>query len=269
MGMVAVLLAVAGWQPPASGAESERFFDLLEPLPGTVAPSAPPSITGDAAADRRIRTRAEDRGYRLRSQHVGRLVTAGGVPVAARVAGPLRDLLAEADGRGHTLTVAYGYRSVEHQRTLFQRRLADHADEVLASGQADDAIDAALMWVAPPGYSKHHTGHAVDFRAGDGEAVDFGTSPVGRWLADDDHAVAKRFGFLPSYPPGAGAQGPEPEPWEYVYVGTAAIHCAPQLASADDRHAYAACLVDRRILAQHRTSEGARGFLGRVVGVEQ
>jgi hypothetical protein len=268
VGMFVILAALAGWQPPASAAESERFYDLLEPLPGTVATTVAPPITGDDAADRRIRALAEERGYRLRSRHVGRLVTAAGVPVAARAAGPLQNLIAEAGRAGHPLTVAYGHRSVDHQRLLFRHRLAAHSNEELASGEADHAIDAALMWVAPPGYSKHHSGHAVDFRSGEGSAVEFGTSPVGLWLAADDHAVAKRFGFLPSYPAGAGAQGPEPEPWEYVYVGTAAIHCSPILAGAEDRRAYDACLVDLRILAEHRAKGGARGFLDRVVGVD-
>jgi hypothetical protein len=44
--------------------------------------------------------------------------------------------------------------------------------------------------------------------------------------AADGFANAKRFGWLPSYPPGVPNIGPNPEPWEWVWVGEAAIGCA-------------------------------------------
>ena len=49
--------------------------------------------------------------------------------------------------------------------------------------------------------------------------TDFGSTRAYEWLSSDNYLNAKRFGFIPSYPQGAGKQGPDPEPWEYVWVG--------------------------------------------------
>ena len=47
----------------------------------------------------------------------------------------------------------------------------------------------------------------------------FGSTPAFAWIAANNYENAKRFGFVPSYPPDATSQGPNPEPWEYVFVG--------------------------------------------------
>ncbi|HET9427381.1 MAG TPA: M15 family metallopeptidase [Allosphingosinicella sp.] len=72
--------------------------------------------------------------------------------------------------------------------------------------------------VAPPGFSEHATGLAVDF--GDNRAgrcnleACFARTIVGRWLAQ--HAPA--FGFEMSFPEG-NAQGVAFEPWHWRWVG--------------------------------------------------
>lgn len=231
---------VAGCQPTLSGGEFKALFDRYEPLPGSTKLTAPPAITGNASADARIRSIAVGRGYQLRSQHTGTLITVAGVPIDERAAGPFRALIAEAQRHGFYLGARFGYRSVESQRTSLLRRIAGYSTSDIIAGDADGAINAALMSVAAPGYSKHQSGFALDLRAaGD---VAFGSSAVGRWLAADNYAVAKRFGFIPSYPPGAGAQGPEPEPWEYIYVGVPAIDCSLYLARQNNREAFDECL---------------------------
>lgn len=67
--------------------------------------------------------------------------------------------------------------------------------------------------------SKHHGGYAIDFRYPDGIYGSFRWSPGIAWLAKDNFAAAKRNGFIPSYPDDVGDQGPNPEPWEFVWVG--------------------------------------------------
>lgn len=238
--VVIVAVALAGCQPSLSGGELKALYDQYEPQPGSVMLTTPPAITGNVDADARIRWIAVGRGYRLRSQHTGRLVTVSGVPIDERVAAPFSSLIAEASRKGLYLGAGYGYRSVDHQRTLFLNRISAYSNADIIAGRADGAINAALMWVAAPGYSKHHSGFTLDLRASGG--AEFGTSAVGRWLAADNYAVAKRYGFIPSYPPDAGAQGPEPEPWEYNYVGTAAINCSPHLVRQNDREAFDECV---------------------------
>jgi LAS superfamily LD-carboxypeptidase LdcB len=43
-------------------------------------------------------------------------------------------------------------------------------------------------------------------------------------MSKDNYLQAKKYGWIPSYPEGAQQQGPEPEAWEYVWVGTASLH---------------------------------------------
>lgn len=72
---------------------------------------------------------------------------------------------------------------------------------------------------APPGFSEHHTGYAIDF--GDRTRPDcdlqacFADTPVGRWLA----ANAPAFGFTLSFPEG-NPQGITYEPWHWRYQGS-------------------------------------------------
>ncbi|HEY6530854.1 MAG TPA: hypothetical protein VIY72_01025, partial [Acidimicrobiales bacterium] len=54
----------------------------------------------------------------------------------------------------------------------------------------------------------------------------FASSAAYRWLSEANYANAKVFGFVPSYPVGAGAIGPDPEPWEFTYVGVRQLRCA-------------------------------------------
>jgi zinc D-Ala-D-Ala carboxypeptidase len=71
---------------------------------------------------------------------------------------------------------------------------------------------------APPGFSEHHTGLAIDF--GDRKVPGcnleacFATTPVGKWLLEN----ARSHGFELSFPAGNG-QGVSYEPWHWRYVG--------------------------------------------------
>lgn len=257
------MVVLCACQPVLSGREFKDFYDRYEPQPGSVRVTSPPAITGDPAADGRIRAIAESRGYRLRSQHVGRLVPVAGVPVDERVAGPFSALIGEARSRGYQLGAGYGYRSVEQQRAIFVSRLPSAG--AIRSGSADGSVNAALMWVAPPGYSKHQSGFTLDLRASGVGGGAFASTALGRWLAADNYAAAKRHGFIPSYPAGAGAQGPEPEPWEYVWVGVPAIDCSLLLARANDRRGFDGC---HAITAKWYAMGAAGSVVGPVVTAE-
>jgi D-alanyl-D-alanine carboxypeptidase len=200
------------------------------------APAEPPAVTGQEAADVRIVRLARARGYRLRPPaDPARLADAGG----GRLLEPQaleawRGLQAEAAARGQRLELVSGYRSEARQRVIFLEALAERGRRRLgrpftaaeiAEGTADEALEQVLAESAPPGFSRHHTGRALDLNdpSGGRPFTEFGGSRACRWLAADNFLAAKRFGFIPSYPPGAGAQGPDPEPWEFVWVGEAAL----------------------------------------------
>lgn len=255
--------------PVLSGVEFRELYNRYEPVPGSRKLTSAPPITGNAAADAHIRSIATGRGYRLRSQHTGRLVTVLGVPVDSVAGAQLNALAGRAAAAGHRLGASYGYRSADFQRSIFLSKIGGYSASQIAAGQADGAIVATLRWVAIPGYSKHQSGMTLDLKPVGGSGGSFSGSGVGRWMAANNYQMAKEYGFIPSYPPGAGLQGPEPEPWEYVYVGRRVIECAVPLARYNDRIGFETCMGTSAIARKYASLGGAKGILGPVVTPEK
>ena len=80
----------------------------------------------------------------------------------------------------------------------------------VASGEADVVVAVV----------HYQTGYAIDVTAEGYGINEFKHSEAYAWLAADDFLQARKHGFIPSYPAGIENQGPDPEPWEYVYIGT-------------------------------------------------
>jgi len=89
--------------------------------------------------------------------------------------------LISAAGRelGGTMVIYSGYRSIEHQRRLYNDALARYGSE-----------REARRWVAPPGASMHNFGLAVDLRY-NGARVEYGQR-VSNWMS----ANLARFGLV-------------------------------------------------------------------------
>ena len=201
--------------PHFSGAEFAALFNDATLEHVSPAGTLPP-VTGNAATDARIRTLAERRGYTRRPMALSPLAEVDGYLLQPPAAAAWRELVAAAARQSYALVLESGYRDEFTQAVVFTQGL---------DGYGDVQIDARLQFSAPPGYSKHHTGYAID--VGQHGKFVFATSPAYRWMAADNFDVAKRFGFVPSYPTGSPPQGPIPEPWEFVYVGVEAISCGP------------------------------------------
>lgn len=211
-----------------------QFRDLYRSIsyPNTQSYTSPPEITGNKAADERIRVLAEKRGFVLTSIPVAPIEKSGEELTGAYQDDLLQPLAAKswqetkaaAKTDGIMMSLISGYRSPKSQRELFTERL--YATGVTAaqivSGSADNIVNATLGLTAVPGYSRHHTGYTIDIQCDDGLA--FGNSSCNVWLSENNFANAKKFGWIPSYPPDGGEQGPEPEPWEYVWVGKDALY---------------------------------------------
>ena len=109
---------------------------------------------------------------------------------------------------GVSLMVLSAYRSIEDQQYLFF--------EVKKERGQDSSTRAEVS--APPGYSEHHTGYAIDI--GDADAPDtdlaiaFEETKAFEWL----EANAARYSFELSFPEG-NEQGVQYEPWHWRYVG--------------------------------------------------
>lgn len=194
-----------------SPADFVRVWYEVQPQPGTVYGEKPP-ILGDVAADNHIRNIAESRGYRLQP-----LSVSGDLHPATVQA--FNAMATEARRAGIDLFIVSGYRSPDTQREIFMARLTEYygrrptAEEV-ARGAADSQINRVLDQRSIPGYSRHHSGYVIDLNRLDDSFVN---TPAYQWLSADNYRNARKFGFIPSYPPGVRA-GPLPESWEFSFI---------------------------------------------------
>ena len=123
------------------------------------------------------------------------------VPAAAAA---WRDLKAAARNDGITVFLASAYRSVARQTGIIREKL-----------EAGMAIEEIITVCAPPGFSEHHTGRAVDIVSPDVPelGIEFEHTPAFGWLTRH----APRFGFTLSYPRGNSA-GYQYEPWHWCFA---------------------------------------------------
>ncbi len=206
--------------------EAFNRLALAVKYPNTQLFEEPPIITGDKTADDRIRELAEARGYTMTSMPVGPIQKIdeprleGDDLLQPLAAESWRSLKAAAARADMPLSLTSAYRSPQYQRDLFMSRLKSRGVTVprIIAGKADQAIEAVLTQAAIPGYSRHHTGYTIDLWCEDGSPA-FLVSACFRWISADNYKIAKENGWIPSYPEGVELQGPEPEPWEYVWVG--------------------------------------------------
>lgn len=134
---------------------------------------------------------------------------APGLLLRAEAARFLEAMQAAAEADGISLTVLSAHRSVDLQKQLFF--------DVKAERNQTSADRARVS--APPGFSEHSTGYAVDL--GDGRLPtthlmeSFESTDAYRWL--DRHAA--RFHFVRSFPKG-NKQGVIYEPWHWRFEGS-------------------------------------------------
>ena len=212
-----------------TGEEFKNFYDAYQHAHVDVLVESP-EIIGNSEADTYIQNLAESRGYKLRSEAFSsRLSDVFGQTLQpeAKDAYVAMQKAAFAEGE-HDFRLVSGYRSVERQRQIFGNSISDLSHSDIISGNADATLNDILDSRSIPGYSKHHTGYTVDIGCGnyhlDASVADSGCFA---WLSENNYHNAKRFGFVPSYPEGASKQGPDPEPWEYVWVGEDVLLVAP------------------------------------------
>jgi len=109
---------------------------------------------------------------------------------------------------GVVIRIASAFRSIDRQVEIVREKLAQGM-----------SIAEILSASAPPGYSEHHTGRAVDITT-DGVTpfeVEFENTAAFRWLS----ANAARFGFVLSFPHG-NRHGYQYEPWHWFYDAASA-----------------------------------------------
>lgn len=111
-----------------------------------------------------------------------------------------------AQNSGINLRLISGFRSIQDQKKLFQRQIQRRGSE-----------EAAAKLSAPPGFSEHHTGYAIDIGDEQQPATDlkfeFENTQAYRWLM----MYAGNYGFELSFPRN-NRQGVSFEPWHWRYV---------------------------------------------------
>ena len=129
------------------------------------------------------------------------------VPAAASA---WRNLKAAALGDSVSLFIVSAFRSIDRQTEIVRRKL-----------EAGVPIEDILTVCAPPGFSEHHTGCAVDLSAPGSRLleVEFEQTPAFVWL----RAHAADFGYYLSYPIGNPC-GYQYEPWHWCFSDAEPIH---------------------------------------------
>lgn len=217
---------------PIKTFSGQEFKDLYTSVayPNIQSITDPPPITGNITADQRIRQLADARGYKMTAipqeaiTKIDEPRLQGDDLLQPRAAESWKTLKEAAKKDGIPLSLNAAYRSIDYQRNLFLQRLYANGTTALqiAQGAGDSAINTTLGLTAVPGYSRHHTGYTIDLWCEDGNYT-FANSICFSWISKNNYQVAKENGWIPSYPEGTDQQGPEPEPWEYVWVGTDAL----------------------------------------------
>jgi D-alanyl-D-alanine carboxypeptidase len=132
-----------------------------------------------------------------------------GILVRKNALDPLTRLLQAAEKDGIQLKVAAGFRSIETQRTTFES----------GAKKKGISLKSYAWWTAPPGFSEHHTGLAVDFVDTERPKTNFRPSSFSKtmayvWLK----AHANGFGFELSFGENSGLRVAF-EPWHWRFVG--------------------------------------------------
>ncbi len=136
-------------------------------------------------------------------------VTADGYwELRSAAANSFLEMQAAARAEGFDLSVLSAYRTIEEQQSLFFDIKAQRGQ--VASERAEVS--------APPGYSEHHTGYAIDIGDVTAPETDFSEeferTPGFAWLAEN----AAYYSFELSFPRG-NEQGIAYEPWHWRFVG--------------------------------------------------
>jgi D-alanyl-D-alanine carboxypeptidase len=140
----------------------------------------------------------------------GVLVAVGsGLQLRPEAAAAIRAMQQAAASDGVDLRVLSAFRSIDLQQSLFF--------DVKAARNQDARTRAKVS--APPGYSEHSTGFAVDLGDGGQPATnlsqDFENTPAYQWLSQH----AGHYHFTLSFPKG-NRQGVSYEPWHWRFEGS-------------------------------------------------
>lgn len=179
---------------PAQPSISDQAKTKLapEPTPNKTQNNLLGHLPYDVAAESKLAPVTADSSLKMR-------------PAAAK---KFQEMQAAAKADGVSLILLSAFRDVQTQEQLFFGVKEQRVQNATTRAEVS----------APPGYSEHHTGYAVDL--GDGQVpatnleIDFDQTPAFRWLQQN----ALKYSFEMSFPPD-NIQGVSYEPWHWRFVG--------------------------------------------------
>jgi D-alanyl-D-alanine carboxypeptidase len=200
---IAVLLAIAFWLRP--GSQSPRTDSRIERNGGSpqAAANNPTPTSPEIENILGHLPYAEAPAAQLQA-----ISPDGRIRLKKAAAVKFLQMQAAARAEGISLQLISGFRSVSEQQYLFFK----------VKEQRNQATTKRAEVSAPPGYSEHHTGYAIDL--GDGKTPATNLSPTFektaafRWLQNN----ANKYSFEISFPRN-NVQGVSYEPWHWRYVG--------------------------------------------------
>lgn len=215
LGAIALLSGVALLIPSVRQAvfpgSQETFVGITTSDTVSSTPTESASST-PSAADTLIPTQKTLLGHRAYDEapasDLVALTADGRIKLRQAAAEKFEDMAAAAANEGVILVPLSGFRSQADQTRIFFEVQKERGQAATTRAEVS----------APPGYSEHHTGYALDI--GDGKRPDtdvessFGETEAYRWLQQN----AVRYGFELSFPPG-NPQGVAYEPWHWRFVG--------------------------------------------------
>jgi D-alanyl-D-alanine carboxypeptidase len=132
----------------------------------------------------------------------------GGYRLRKTAAAKFQAMVADARASGINITTISAFRSVEDQKRLFFGIGAERGQQPTKRAEVS----------APPKYSEHHTGYAIDVGDSSVPATNlnqnFETTPAYRWLKNN----AAKYSFELSFPKD-NIQKVSYEPWHWRFVG--------------------------------------------------
>lgn len=133
-----------------------------------------------------------------------------GSQVHAKAKDSLEKMINDAKNDGIKLYISSGYRSIERQTMLFNRKVNYFKNKGLSQAKAE--IQAARI-VAKPKTSEHHSGLAVDLN---GVRDNFYKTKEYKWLMSNSY----KYGFILRYPKDkTNITNVIYEPWHFRFVG--------------------------------------------------
>lgn len=174
--------------------------------PTSQAANSPTPTTSPAAADTIMLGHFRYKEAPL--SELAAIVSDGSIKLRKSAAQAYREMEAAAQKDGVNLVPISGFRSLTDQDYLFFGKKAERGQVTTERAKVS----------APPGYSEHHTGYALDLGDGSVPAANlsptFENTPAYKWL----QANAAFYSFEMSFPKNNN-QGVSYEPWHWRYVG--------------------------------------------------